>query len=100
MYYVLYILAGAFTANGVPHFIKGITGEQHQTPFGRPSSAVVNVAWGSLSFLIAWLLWHYAGLHRSLDHTVRYELVFGLAAFLMAVAMANQWSHPKAKSSK
>jgi hypothetical protein len=99
MYYVLYFLAGVFAANGVPHFVKGITGEQHQTPFGNPSSAVTNVLWGSFNFLIAWGAWHYAGLHRTLDHTVRYELVFGVAGLLMALLLANAWSKPAAKKS-
>lgn len=100
MYVVLYFLAGLFTANGVPHFIKGITGEQHRTPFGRPSSAVTNVIWGSLNFVIAWGIWHYAGLHRSLDHTVRYEIAFGVGAFLLALMMAHAWSKTSAKSAK
>ena len=99
MYYVMYFLAGAFVANGVPHFVKGITGEQHKTPFGNPSSAVANVLWGSLSLVIAWVLWHYAGLYRSLDHTVRYELVFGLGGLVMALLLANTWSKSAAKKS-
>lgn len=100
MYYVIYFLVGLFTANGVPHFVKGITGEQHQTPFGKPSMAVVNVAWGSLNFVIAWALWHYAGLHRDLAHTVRYEVVFGIGAFLMALVLAYNWSQPTSKATK
>jgi hypothetical protein len=50
--YVYSFLAGLFGANGVPHFVKGITGQKHQTPFAKPSSAVVNVAWGWLNFAL------------------------------------------------
>ncbi|HUC86705.1 MAG TPA: hypothetical protein VMR75_00050 [Candidatus Saccharimonadales bacterium] len=100
MYEVLYFLAGLFTANGVPHFIKGITGEQHRTPFGKPSSAVTNVLWGSVNFVIAWAIWHYAGMHRSLSHTFRYELAFGLGAFLLALMLASSWSKDSGKSTK
>jgi len=100
MYYVLYLLAGAFAANGVPHFVKGIVGEKHQTPFGRPSSAVVNVVWGTANFVLAWVLWRFAGLHRSLDHTVRYELMFGVGAFLVSLGLAYAWSRPQSKSAK
>jgi hypothetical protein len=42
------LVAGAFLANGVPHFVQGICGNKFQTPFARPrgvgeSSALVNV---------------------------------------------------------
>ena len=96
MYYVLYAIAGIFAAYGIPYFIKGITGQQQATPLGN-SSAVVNVVWGSASFVIAWAAWHYAGLHRSLDHTVRYELVFVVAAFVVAVMLANSLSQKSGK---
>lgn len=99
-YYVLYFLAGALVANGVPHFVKGITGEEYQTPFGRPSTAVVNVVWGSFNFLIAWALWHYAGLHRDLAHTVRYEMVFGLGLVLASVMFAYYWSKTPTKATR
>jgi hypothetical protein len=38
MAYLLFILAGLVGTNGVPHFVKGITGEKHRTPFKNPSS--------------------------------------------------------------
>jgi hypothetical protein len=100
MYYILYFLAGMLAANGVPHFIKGITGEQHQTPFGNPSTAVMNVTWGSFNLAVAWGLWHYAGLHRALNHTVRYEIVFGVGAFLVAIMLAKNWSQKAARTAK
>jgi len=57
-YYVAYFFAGAFLANGVPHFVQGICGNTFQTPFASPpgvgeSSAVVNVVWGWINFVIA-----------------------------------------------
>ena len=88
----MYFLSGLLIANGFPHFIKGVAGEKHQTPFGQPSDAVTNVVWGSLNFVLAWALWHYAGLYRDLTHTFRYEVVFGLGIFLMAVLLAKVWS--------
>jgi hypothetical protein len=56
--YVLHFIAGAVLANGVPHFVQGICGNKFQTPFARPrgvgeSSALVNVMWGWLNFVIA-----------------------------------------------
>lgn len=56
--------AGAFAANGVPHFVQGICGNSFQTPFGRPpavgeSTAVTNVLWGWFNFAVAGALAHY-----------------------------------------
>ena len=56
--YVLHFIAGAVLANGVPHFVQGICGNKFQTPFARPrgvgeSSALVNVIWGWVNFVIA-----------------------------------------------
>jgi hypothetical protein len=55
--YLAHFFAGAFLANGVPHFVQGICGNKFQTPFARPrgvgeSSALVNVIWGWFNFLI------------------------------------------------
>jgi hypothetical protein len=60
MSYMLLFLLGFFAANGVPHFVKGITGEKHMTPFGKPSSAQVNVLWGIANFYIAFWMWYWA----------------------------------------
>jgi hypothetical protein len=62
--YVLYFIAGAFLANGVPHFVQGICGNGFQTPFAAPpgrgdSSALVNVLWGWLNFAAGAALLHY-----------------------------------------
>ena len=52
--YLAHFFAGAFLANGVPHFVQGICGSKFQTPFGKPpgvgkSLAIVNVLWGTLT---------------------------------------------------
>ena len=49
-------LAGVFLANGIPHFVHGMSGRPFPTPFARPpgvgdSSPVTNVLWGSANFL-------------------------------------------------
>jgi hypothetical protein len=55
--WIAYFFAGVFLANGMPHFIQGIRGKKFQTPFAKPwgseSSAVVNVIWGIVNFIIA-----------------------------------------------
>ena len=55
--YLAHFFAGAFLANGVPHFVQGICGNKFQTPFATPrgvgeSSALVNVIWGWLNLLV------------------------------------------------
>ncbi len=37
-------LAGGFFANGVPHTVFGLLGQEHTSPFG--TSAGVNLGWG------------------------------------------------------
>ncbi|HXF09126.1 MAG TPA: hypothetical protein VNK45_11530 [Candidatus Acidoferrales bacterium] len=49
-------LAGLFLANGIPHFIHGMSGRPFPTPFAHPpgvgdSSPVTNVLWGFANFL-------------------------------------------------
>ncbi len=55
--YLAHFFAGAFLANGVPHFVQGICGNKFQTPFAKPrgvgeSSALVNVIWGWFNFIV------------------------------------------------
>jgi hypothetical protein len=55
--YLAHFFAGAFLANGIPHFVQGICGNKFQTPFASPrgvgeSSAIVNVLWGFLNLIV------------------------------------------------
>ena len=69
--YLACFFAGAFLANAVPHFVKGITGQPFPTPFAKTgvsvnrssftgwkspgtglSSPAVNVLWGLLNLII------------------------------------------------
>ena len=61
--YVLQFVSGLFLANGVPHFVQGISGHRFQSPFASPpgvgeSSPIVNVIWGfanlAVGFAILW----------------------------------------------
>lgn len=59
--YLAYFFAGFFLANGVPHFVHGISGKRFPSPFASPpakgeSSPLVNVLWGLANFLIAYTL--------------------------------------------
>jgi len=60
--YIGGFFAGAFLANFVPHFVKGICGDKFPTPFAKPpgkglSSPMVNVLWGLLNLVIASILY-------------------------------------------
>ncbi len=59
--YLAYFFAGFFAANGVPHFVHGISGKRFPSPFASPpgkgeSPPLVNVLWGLANFLIAYTL--------------------------------------------
>lgn len=59
--YTAYFLAGVFLANGVPHFVNGISGKKFQIPFASPlgvggSSPLLNVMWGLINFPIGFVL--------------------------------------------
>jgi hypothetical protein len=59
--FIAYFFAGAFLANGVPHFVHGISGRSFQTPFASPpgvgeSPPLVNVFWGGFNFAVGGIL--------------------------------------------
>jgi hypothetical protein len=53
---IKYFLAGMFLFNGMPHLVKGITGEKHMTPFKRVSSPKLNVVWAFVNFVFGILI--------------------------------------------
>jgi len=59
--YPLQFLSGLLLANGLPHFVQGISGAPFQSPFATPpsvgeSSAIVNVLWGFANFAVGFAL--------------------------------------------
>jgi len=59
--YLAYFAAGAFLANGIPHFVSGISGRYFPSPFARPpgvgeSPPVVNVIWGLVNLIVGIIL--------------------------------------------
>ena len=62
--YVMCFFGGAFTANFVPHFVRGITGTQFPTPFAKPpgrgvSSPTLNILWALANLIAGFLLLQY-----------------------------------------
>ncbi len=86
-----YFFAGGFLANGIPHFIHGISGKKFRTPFAKPmttgeSSPVLNVIWGVVNFLIGYALVFGVGQFQfgfSLD-----TLMLILGGIVMSVVLA------------
>src|SRR5271167_367211 len=86
--FLLQFLAGVFLANGVPHFVQGISGHSFQTPFASPpgvgeSSPVVNVLWGFLNLAVGFALL-FAFAPKGSDVIVEWTFV-GLGALIIAL---------------
>jgi hypothetical protein len=61
--YLAAFFSGAFLANVVPHFVKGICGDKFPTPFAKPpgkglSSPTVNVVWALFNMIVGYLLFN------------------------------------------
>lgn len=93
-HYVGYFFGGAFFANAIPHFVSGMMGRAFQSPFAKPhgvglSSSMVNVLWGFVNFVLAYLLLVRLG---NFDiHAVDQVASAGLGVLLMAVMAAHMF---------
>jgi hypothetical protein len=90
-HYIAYFFGGAFLANTVPHFVNGISGNAFQSPFASPpgeglSSSTVNVLWGLLNLVVAYLLICRVG-SFSLRKTT-HALTLGAGILLMSLMLA------------
>ena len=90
--YLAYFAAGLFLANGVPHFVSGISGKRFQSPFASPrgvgeSSPLVNVIWGMVSLAIGYVLIFGVG-EFAFGFTLE-VLMVGLGAVVAAVGLAS-----------
>ena len=56
LYYIWYFLIGGFLANGMPHFIWGVSKTVAKSPFAQKSKPVVNIRWGLANFIAATVL--------------------------------------------
>lgn len=90
-HFIAYFFGGTFLANMIPHLVNGISGNPFQTPFASPSgqglsSSTVNVLWGSLNLILAYLL--VARVGRFDLRQSKPVVVLGLGALLMALFSA------------
>jgi hypothetical protein len=61
LHLVSYFFGGMFLCNAIPHFFSGVMGRPFQTPFAKPpgeglSTSTINVLWGFVNFIAAYLL--------------------------------------------
>jgi hypothetical protein len=80
-----------FFANGIPHFIRGISGDRFQSPFASPpgvgeSSPLVNVLWGMVNWLVGYMLLYLVGDFQS--GLTPDMLMAGLGFALMAILLS------------
>jgi len=94
-HYVAYFFGGATCANCLPHLMTGIVGKPLPTPFASPpfkglSCPIVNVAWGLMNALIAYMLLAHVGNFdlRSWSAAGTSFLGFSVMALLCARSLA------------
>ena len=92
--YLAHFFAGVFLANGVPHFVNGISGRKFHSPFASPpgvgeSSPVVNVLWGLANFVIGYLLLTGIG-HFTSGASIE-SLVVGLGIVAISLVLSRQF---------
>ncbi len=82
-----YLFAGAFAANAMPHLAAGVMGRAFQSPFAQPpgkglSSSTVNVVWGFVNAVVAYLLLARVGSFewRATSHVIAFGLGFLIAS--------------------
>ena len=98
-FYVLEFLGGAFLANGVPHFVQGISGAPFQSPFASPpgvgeSSPLSNVLWGFGNLVAGALLLHFFWPQG--HAAVVGWIVMGFGVLMMAIQMSTYFGKVRA----
>jgi hypothetical protein len=88
---VSYFFGGVFLCNAIPHVVSGLTGRPFQSPFAKPpgqglTSSTVNVMWGALNLVVAYVLICRVGDFdlRSTAHAATLGLGFLLIGLLCA----------------
>lgn len=86
-----YFIAGLALANGVPHFVHGISGKRFPSPFASPpgvgeSPPLVNVLWGTTNFVVGYVL--ICGVGDFAGGLTLDVLVVGLGGLVTGVGLA------------
>lgn len=100
---VWYFIAGFFAFNGIPHLVKGITGQNHMTPFKRVSPPTLNVVWAFVNEIIALFILGIAVGTNTFTLPANANLTginlwaFLVGGFAVSFYLANFWSNPNAR---
>jgi hypothetical protein len=91
-HYIAYFFGGAFLANTEPHLVNGVSGNPFQSPFASPpgeglSSSMINVLWGLLNLVVAYLLICRVGTFNLRNTT--HVLVLGAGILVMSLMLAH-----------
>lgn len=93
-FYLLQFVCGLFLANGVPHFVQGVSGHRFQSPFATPpgvgeSSPLINTLWGYANLTVgATVLWFFRPYG---DGAILGWILVGLGVLLMAVMLSTHF---------
>jgi hypothetical protein len=100
--YPLQFVSGLLLANGVPHFVQGISGARFQSPFATPpgvgeSSPLVNVVWGFANLAVGFAL--FQSFTPEGDGAVAGWLILGAGALLAGVWLSTHFGRVRSKKS-
>jgi hypothetical protein len=90
-FYVLEFVSGLLLANGVPHFVHGVSGHRFQSHFAAPrgggeSSPLINVLWGFANLAAGFILLWFFG-PRGFEEPIGW-IVVGLGVLVGAVGLS------------
>ncbi|MGP8051380.1 MAG: hypothetical protein ACLPYB_12325 [Desulfobaccales bacterium] len=100
-FFLLQFVSGLFLANGVPHFVQGISGHPFQSPFASPpgigeSSPLSNALWGFANFVVGFvLLWFFTPRGPEAG---RGWILVGLGVLVAAVWLSTYFGRVRAKT--
>jgi len=95
--YLACFFSGAFLANFVPHFVKGVCGDRFPTPFSKPpgkglSSPTVNVVWALANLIAGFLLFRAGNLTSGGAMAITF-FIAGVAAISVMMSVNFQKKH-------
>lgn len=93
----LYFLAGMFAFNAIPHVVSGVIGNRHMTPFGKESTAIVNVLWGFSNVAVAAFLLSLTTEGLRPPQSSEAIIAYLVGGFALSLTAAWMFSNPNAR---
>jgi hypothetical protein len=97
--YIACFFSGMLVANGVPHFVHGISGDRFPTPFAKPpgkglSSPTLNVIWALGNLIVGYGLFR-VGRVSSEDLWTTAVFLTGIAVVSVTLSVRFAEKHPE-----